>query len=321
MMFYRWLLGVCLLAVIGFVIVARSTTPATGTQYRSPVSPPPDDGKLRIIVFGAHPDDCEFKAGGAAAMWAAQGHHVKFVSVCNGDLGHYEMCGGPLARRRMAEVQRCAEILGVQTQVLDIHDGELMPTLENRKIIARLIREWQADIVMAHRPNDYMPDHRYTGVLVQDTAFLVTVPYYCPDTPPVAPNPVYLYLSDGFKKPHPFQPEIVVAIDQVFQQKIDAVDALVSQVYETVYGVDEQTRQQRLSRIPKDAAGRRAYAEKLHGARYARTADEYRDVLATWYGPERAKTVKYAEAFEICEYGRRPTEEEIRSLFPFFFDA
>ena len=100
------------------------------------------DGKLRIIVFGAHPDDCELKAGGTAALWAAQGHRVKFVSVTNGDIGHAEMAGGPLAKRRTAEVKRAAEILGIETEVLDIHDGELMPTLENRKEFVRLIRRW-----------------------------------------------------------------------------------------------------------------------------------------------------------------------------------
>src|ERR671925_251768 len=85
----------------------------------------PDDKKLRIIAFGAHPDDCELKAGGVAARWAAQGHHVKFVSVTNGDIGHWKMAGGPLAQRRTAEVKRSAGILGIETEVLDIHDGEL----------------------------------------------------------------------------------------------------------------------------------------------------------------------------------------------------
>ena len=146
---------------------------------------PPDDGKLRIIAFGAHPDDCEIKAGGVAAMWAARGHHVKFVSTTNGDIGHPNMAGGPLSLRRTAEVHEAAKILGIVSEVLDIHDGELMPTLENRRTIARLIREWQADIVLGHRPNDYHPDHRYTGILVQDAAFMVTVPFFTPDVPPV----------------------------------------------------------------------------------------------------------------------------------------
>jgi len=281
---------------------------------------PPNDGKLRIIAFGAHPDDAEFKAGGAAAMWAAQGHHVKFVSMTNGDLGHYTMAGGPLARRRLDEVQKAARILGIQTEVMDIHDGELMPTLENRKAMVRLIREWQADLVLAHRPNDYNPDHRYVGVLAQDSAFMVTVPFYALHTAAVEPNPVFMYFSDNFKKPAPFQADVAVAIDSVFERKIDAVDALASQVYETVYGVDAKTRQDRLSRIPKDPAGQRAFARELHGARYAAVANTYREALVKWYGPERGKRVQYAEAFEICEYGRQPSAEDLRKLFPFFGD-
>jgi LmbE family N-acetylglucosaminyl deacetylase len=305
--------GLRLVAVLGASLAAL-----LAVNGGEPASRPPDDGKLRIIVFGAHPDDAELKAGGVAAMWAARGHHVKFVSVTNGDLGHYEMSGGALARRRKAEVEAAAKKLGIQTEVLDIHDGELMPTLENRKKMVRLIREWRADVVMGHRPNDYNPDHRYVGVLMQDSAFMVTVPFYDLNTPPVEPNPVFLFLSDGFQKPNPFQPDVGVAIDEAFQIKIDALDALPSQFYETVYGVDAKTRKERLAAIPKDPAGRRAYAEKRFGAGAAGEAGKYRAQLAKWYGAAEAKAVKYAEAFEICEYGRRPNEAEIRRLFPFF---
>src|SRR5437867_8219456 len=160
---------------------------------RPPQKIPPKDGKLRIIAFGAHPDDCELKAGGVAAKWAALGHHVKFVSVTNGDIGHWRMAGGPLAQRRKAEVEKAAQILGIHTEVLDIHDGELEPTLANRRTITRLIREWNADVVLSHRPNDYHPDHRYTGILVQDAAYMVTVPFFAPDTPTLKKNPVFLY--------------------------------------------------------------------------------------------------------------------------------
>src|SRR6187431_3541077 len=159
---------------------------------------PPNDGKLRIICFGAHPDDCELQAGGVGALWAAKGHHVKLVSVTNGDIGHWREAGGPLARRRTAEVQAAGRILGVTSEVLDIHDGELLPTLENRRTITRLIREWKADIVMSHRPNDYHPDHRYVGVLVMDAAYMVTVPYSCPDIPHLTKNPVFLFAEDEF---------------------------------------------------------------------------------------------------------------------------
>ncbi|MBK9167590.1 MAG: PIG-L family deacetylase [Bryobacterales bacterium] len=276
------------------------------------------DGKLRVIAFGAHPDDAEFKAGGVAALWAARGHHVKLVSLTNGDQGHYQMTGGALARRRKAEVMEAARRLGIVTEVVDIHDGELVPNLETRKIVVDLIRNWQADIVLSHRPWDYHPDHRAVGMLAQDSAFLVTVPFVSVNSPVVEPNPLYLYYSDNFQKPIPFQADIAVSIDEVFQKKIDAVDALVSQVYETVYGVDEARRTKLLAQIPKDPAGRRKYAEKQHGARYAAVADKYRDTLIKWYGPERGKAVRYAEAFEICEYGRRVTEQELRRLFPFF---
>src|SRR6188768_3102622 len=183
-------------------------------------SAPPDDGKLRIICFGAHPDDCELQAGGVGALWAAQGHHVKFVSVTNGDIGHWRDAGGPLARRRKAEVEQAARVLGIATEVLDIHDGELLPTLENRRTITRLIREWKADIVMSHRPNDYHPDHRYVGVLVQDAAYMVAVPRFIPEVKPLAKNPAFFFYSDRFQKPNPFKPDVVVAIDSVMAKKV-----------------------------------------------------------------------------------------------------
>jgi LmbE family N-acetylglucosaminyl deacetylase len=276
---------------------------------------PEDDGKLRIIAFGAHPDDCEFKVGGTAAKWAAMGHHVKLVSVTNGDIGHWRMAGGPLAKRRTAEALEAAERLGVTGQVLDIHDGELMPTLENRKKITRLIREWKADVVFSHRPNDYHPDHRYTGVLVQDSAYMVAVPFFCPDTPPLKRNPLFLYYSDGFQKPNPFTADIAVAIDDVVEKKIDAVDALVSQVYEGGAMGSEETLRQRHA---EDPVARRAWLGERRVGGNARAADRYRETLVKWYGPEKGKAVKYAEAFQICEYGRRPTPEHIRQLFPFF---
>lgn len=280
-------------------------------------APPGDDGKLRIIVFGAHPDDAEFDAGGTAALWASMGHHVKFVSVTNGDLGHYAQGGGPLARRRKSEVLEAAKILGITSEVLDIHDGELLPTLENRKKLVRLIRDWQADIVIAHRPYDYNPDHRNVGLLANDTAFMVTVPFYDLNSPVVEPNPVYLYLHDGFEKPYPFVADIAVSIDSVFEEKVLATHALASQVYETVYGVDAKTRKERLSRIPKDRQGRIEFSRRRTANRNGPIANRYRDALVKWYGPERAKAVKYAEVFELCEFGRRPSEEEIRKLFPF----
>jgi LmbE family N-acetylglucosaminyl deacetylase len=275
---------------------------------------PPRDGKLRIIAFGAHPDDCELKVGGTGALWAAQGHHVKLVSVTNGDIGHWRQAGGPLARRRLAEAEKADRILGVHCQVLDIHDGELEPTLEHRRTITRLIRAWDADIVLAHRPNDYHPDHRYTGVLVQDAAYMVAVPFFCPDVPPLKKNPVFLYYSDRFERPNPFRPDIVVAVDEVMEKKLDALEELVSQFYEGgALGSAEL--------IPTDATGQEKRRRQVRAGFQDRSlgvAKKYRPQLAEWYGKERAATVEHAEAFEICEYGSQPSKAELRRLFPFF---
>ncbi len=272
------------------------------------------DRPLRIIVFGAHPDDCEQKAGGMAAIWASQGHLVKFVSTTNGDIGHAEMAGGPLAMRRTEEVEKAAEILGIATEVLDIHDGELMPTLENRRTILRLIREWKADIVIGHRPNDYHPDHRYTGILMQDAAFMVTVTFFAPDVPPLTKNPVFLYLSDNFQKPNPFDPAIVVSIDDVFDQKVEAIWQLESQI-ESLWATGNFVE---TVPIPDDPVGRQERYNQVKeriARRDANIANKYRDQLIDLYGEEKGENIEYAEAFEICEYGSQPTMEELKALF------
>jgi LmbE family N-acetylglucosaminyl deacetylase len=287
-----------------------SAAPAVAPQP----APQADDGKLRIIAFGAHPDDCEIDVGGVATKWAKLGHHVKFVSVTNGDIGHWKSAGGPLAHRRLKEVRRAAEMFGVKTEVLDIHDGELMPTLENRRTVTRLIREWQADIVIAPRPNDYHPDHRYTGVLVQDAAYMVTVPFFCPDVPYLKKNPVFMYTSDRFERPNPFTPDIVVDIDDVVGTKLDALGIMESQFFEGGANGHEGL-------IPADEAGRAERHRVVRNGfsrRFASTANEYRDKLRELYGAERAERVKNAEAFELCEYGSQPSKDDLKKLFPFF---
>ena len=278
----------------------------------------PDDGKLRIIVFGAHPDDAELEAGGTAALWASMGHHVKFVSTTNGDIGHAVQAGAQLAKRRTQEVEEADKILGVEaTEVYDIHDGEIMPTLENRRLVTKSIREWKADIVIAHRPNDYHPDHRYTGILVQDAAFMVIVKSFLPSVPNLTKNPVFLYTEDGFQKPHPMDPEIVVNIDDVIDQKIDALWKLESQIesywatrdFESVIPVPQEG--------PERAKRKAQLAESMK-RRYANIANRFRSRLIELYGKEKGSAVKYAEAFELCEYGRRPHAKELLELFPFF---
>jgi LmbE family N-acetylglucosaminyl deacetylase len=291
-----------MIAALAFLAVATPDRPSSAA-----------DEPLRIIVFGAHPDDCELDAGGTAARWAKLGHKVKFVSVTNGDIGHHEIAGAFLARRRAAEVQKCAEILGVTTEVLDIHDGELMPTLENRRTITRLIRQWRADVVIAHRPNDYHPDHRYTGILVQDAAFMVIVPSFCPDVPALRKNPAFFYSEDSFKKPNPFEPDVVVPIDPTFDQKVAAIDALGSQFYEWNPWLAGK-----LDEVPTGKAERLAWTRRNAERRYGAIADRFRKELVAELGEAKGRAVKVAEAFELCEYGSQPSKDEMKRLFPFF---
>ena len=266
---------------------------------------------LRIIALGAHPDDAELKAAGVASLWAAQGHKVKFVAMTNGDVGHFEEAGGPLARRRKAEVAECARIFGIENEVLDIHDGELTPTLENRRTLSRLIREWQADIVMGHRPYDYHPDHRYTGVLMDDSAVVVVAPFFVPDTPPTKRNPVYMYYSDNFQDPKPFTPTIVVGIDDVAEKKWKCISAMPSQ-----FGDKDSWQARTLPNVPQSDAERQAFLLDIVKNRASALADQYRDRLIALYGEERGKKIKYAEAFQLSQYGRQASLDELKTMFP-----
>ncbi len=264
---------------------------------------------LRILAIGAHPDDCDIKMGGTAALFAKMGHAVKFLSLTNGDAGHHEMGGGPLAKRRYLETQESLRRLGIEEyQVLDNHDGELMPSIEVRRQVIRVIREWKADVVITHRSNDYHPDHRNTGIVVQDAAYMVVVPNVVSGTPPLAKNPVFMYFSDAFQKPNPFKPDVAVDIDSVYEKKIDGMDAHVSQFYEWLAWVDGSIKD-----VPKDPKARR---EWLKSRRNFAVNPVSKAAIEKWYGKERADKVKFVEAFEIGEYGRRPSDDELRRLFP-----
>lgn len=192
--------------------------------------------------------------------------------------------------------------------MLDNHDGEYLPTLENRFEIIRQIREWQADVVLSHRPNDYHPDHRNTGLAVQDSAYMVCVPNVCPSAPPLRRNPVYLYLEDPFEKPYAFRPDIVVAIDDTWDRKVDSLDAHECQFYEWLPWLDE-----RLDQIPGDPAGRKRW---LGDWLTVLLKNDFAEALARRYGPEMPHRIGHVEAFELCEYGRQPSAEELSALFP-----
>lgn len=261
---------------------------------------------INVVVIGAHPDDADIKAGGTAIQFAKMGHNVLFVSLTNGDAGHQSMGGGALAKRRREEAKEAGERFGVSYTVLENHDGELMATLDLRKEVIRLIRRWNADIVISHRPNDYHPDHRNAAILVQDAAYMVIVPNVVSDTPPLKKNPLFLYAQDNFQKPYPFRPDIAIDISDVLDQKIFAMAAHESQFFEWLPWTNS-------IEAPADKEER---IEWLKISRAVPITPPVRESLVKWYGKEKASAATAAESFEICEYGKKPTEEEIRKLFP-----
>lgn len=263
---------------------------------------------MRILCIGAHPDDCEYRFSGAAAKLVARKHEVKFLAMTCGDAGHHVHSGAALAEIRRGEAAEARRRLGIAaSEILPYHDGELVPSLEARQEVVRQIRGWRADVVITHRPWDYHPDHRYTSQIVQDAAYLVVVPNICPDVERLPRNPVFLYMEDDFRLPVPFVPDVAVAIDDVWDLKIGSLDAHTSQFYEWLPWVDGT-----LDQVPVAAAARR---EWLGRRMTGQPNDSVRAALERRYGAVKGREIRHAEAFQICEYGRRPSSEELDEMF------
>ena len=271
--------------------------------------------KLNIIAIGAHPDDCDSKFGGTAALFAKMGHNVKFLALTSGDAGHQSEGGGALGNRRREEAKNAGEALGIaEYQTLDNHDGELLPSLQVRHDVIRAIRKWDADIVLGLRPNDYHPDHRNAGKVVIDASYMVIVPNVCPDTPPLNKNPLFLFMQDRFQRPYKHQPDVVIAIDETIELKIDGLHAHTSQMYEWLpwtNGGDAS-----VAKIPTSTKERREWLAKRTKSRAGIISPEKMNSLEKWYGKDLAKKVKYVESFEVAEYGMQPTDKDLREFFP-----
>lgn len=295
----------CLLVAFLFLFVAGFTSLfAQGSKGPS--------GPLRILVIGAHPDDPE-EACGTMAKYIALGHKVKLVSLTNGDAGHFSMGGGVLAQRRTKEAANAGKVIGAEYVVLDNHDGELMPTLEVRRQVIQIIREFKPDLVFTPRPDDYHPDHRNTALVIRDAAYMVTVPNVVAGVPHLSKNPIFVYVYDHFTKPTPFVPEVVVGIDETIEKKVDMYDRHESQVYEWL-----PYNRNQLDQVPKDPTKRREWLGTAVKPAYKDIADKYRSKLVELYGQDKGSRITYAEAFEISEYGSRIPKDQLKTYFPFF---
>jgi LmbE family N-acetylglucosaminyl deacetylase len=268
--------------------------------------------KIRVIAIFAHPDDADSKMGGTASLLAQMGVAVKFVALTNGDAGHFAQGGGVLGKRRREEAQRAAKEYGIdEYTVLNNHDGELMPDLNVRLQVIREIRKWNADVVIGLRPNDYHPDHRNAGKLVEDASYMVAVPNVAADVPALKKNPLFLYMQDNFKKPNPFSHDIVISIDQTIDKKVNGLHEHTSQMYEWLPWIANGGN---IDNVPLEPEARKKWLKDKWMSRVI--SPEQRAGLEKWYGKDKAAAVKSAESFEITEYGYQPTEADIKRFFP-----
>lgn len=266
----------------------------------------------RFLFFGAHPDDADLLFGGTSIKLARAGHAVKFVSVCNGDCGHYSMSSPDLAKRRYLETQASAKIAGLtEYEVLPISDCSLECNLANRETIIRIIRRFQPDVVISHRACDYHADHRNTGQLVMDAAYLVKVPLYCPDTPIAPKNPVFAYSYDRFVDPRPLRPDAAVEIDSVLETKLAMLQCHQSQFFEWLPW-DKGFKD--FDQNKMTAAEKRQWIMEQWGTRFQAAAKLARQTLIQTYGPT-GNDIKNAEVFELSPYGANVSIEEFRQLF------
>lgn len=280
---------------------------------------------MKILSIGAHQDDNEFEVGGSAYKWVKAGHEVRFLCMCNGNGGHHIMTPDETSARRAKESARVAEFLGIQYDVWsDIDDCTITPSLELRWRTIKYIRDFAPDVVIAHRPNDYHADHRASGQLVQDASYLLTVPHICQESPFMRTMPVILYMEDTFKYP-PFTPGCFSDITDFIEEKLAMADMNESQVYEWLpfnkcqtvpEGREERFKWLRGEEITESTTDEEILATK-HGylRSFAKPASRHRDKLIEVFGEERARKIRFAEVFEICEYGRQPDEEFFKVLF------
>ncbi len=126
------------------------------------------------MAIMAHADDAEFGFAGTIAKWVRQGKQVTYVLITNGNKGSSDPTMEPerLAALREAEQRAACQVLGVEQVVfLGYPDGELVPTLELRRDLSRVIRKYRPDIAVVPDPTTWYfgdqyinhPDHRAAG--------------------------------------------------------------------------------------------------------------------------------------------------------------
>lgn len=259
--------------------------------------------KLTYMFIGAHPDDADIEFGGTAILLKQLGHEIVFVSATDGSAGHQTMGRKELAERRYGETQKVAKRLGIKYVVMDTPDGELVADLATRHKLIKVIRRHKPDVIISPRLNDYHPDHRATGQLVQDCSFLLTVPLVCPDTPRLERNPYIFYHQDDYTKPSEFSPDVLVDISSVIDKKMQNLALHESQIFEWLPFINRYK-----DETPKSSDDYLEWMKRHWG-----DTGEASRFVSLLNNPK----AQHLEVFECCEYGSKVTPEIARKLFPF----
>ncbi len=270
------------------------------------------DERLRLLILGAHPDDAEYHSAGLASVYRKLGHIVKMVSVTDGSAGHHEKSAGELAAIRREEATASGAVIGAEYDVWEFTDGELVPTLEVRRKVIREIRTFAPDLVVTHRANDYHPDHRAVGQVVQDASFMVTVPRVVPDVPTLKKDPVVAYMPDLFTKPCPLAADVVIDVTGEVDTIVSMLACHRSQVFEWLPYLQGTT-----GEVPEDEEERLRWLRAWYARAARPRADRFRKELIAAYGEERGGGIEYAEIYEVSEYAAGLDDSARRRLFPF----
>jgi LmbE family N-acetylglucosaminyl deacetylase len=188
----------------------------------------------QILVILAHPDDPEFFCGATLARWARAGHHITYQLLTCGDKGFNdftsaEMTPDALCAIRHEEQIAAANIIGVEAiHFMDLPDGYLVPDLNMRRDIVRVIRKFKPDILVTCDPQTLFatyginhPDHRAAGQVVLDAVFPAAgSPVFFPELlvegyPPHMPKEVWCSLT--------MQPNMIVDVTETWSTKMEAL--------------------------------------------------------------------------------------------------
>jgi LmbE family N-acetylglucosaminyl deacetylase len=226
------------------------SAPAPGPEERPsfelPVGQLPETGLLSTeldrpdvaLAIVAHPDDAELACGATLARWAEAGCTVVELVLTDGQKGTWDPDSDPatLAAARRAEQQQAASLLGVASvDFLGLTDGELQPSLAERRLVCAAIRRTRPDVVIGHDPwRRYRlhPDHRHAGWLTVDGLVAARDPAFFPDLglPPHRPRTLLLFEPDQPNHVEPASPEHL-------DRKVRALLAHRSQLRSTM-GID-----------------------------------------------------------------------------------